>query len=222
MKLSVKKNEALAAGAATAGMVWKGKVPYWTLPTGEEKGCLVMLSGGVDSVAALKWVLENTEIPVLAHHVILKTPLQRWMPELAACHRIIGALQKIRPFRYTESGIDVCHMPGIRYDMAAVCLAAGALLTQERDYDTLVIGTCAEEGHNDDRWGSYDGILHGAMWPRTDRVRLMMPLIEKTKAEEMAYLGPMLTELSFGCRTPARGRPCGNCERCKLYEESKS
>ena len=73
----------------------------------ESKNILVMFSGGLDSTTALCKLLKETKHNIYVHHIILKDNSNRWKDELTATHIIIKYLNKIRPFEYSESTVDL-------------------------------------------------------------------------------------------------------------------
>jgi len=72
-----------------------------------------MLSGGVDSVAVLKQLLEETDDKVYAHHIHLKNNegrnnTKRYKAEAKALKKIVPYMKRnFRDFHYSESTIDV-------------------------------------------------------------------------------------------------------------------
>ena len=69
-----------------------------------KKESLVLFSGGIDSKAALLWMLDNTDDNIEVHHIILKDRSNRWELELEACDKIFKWMTKNkRSFEYTES-----------------------------------------------------------------------------------------------------------------------
>jgi len=72
-----------------------------------------MLSGGVDSVAVLKQLLEETDDKVYAHHIHIKNNegvqnIKRYKAEALALRKTIPYMKKtFRDFHYSESTIDV-------------------------------------------------------------------------------------------------------------------
>jgi hypothetical protein len=72
-----------------------------------------MLSGGVDSVAVLKQLLEETDDKVYAHHIHFKNNegrnnIKRYKAEAKALKKIVPYMKRnFRDFHYSESTIDV-------------------------------------------------------------------------------------------------------------------
>ena len=79
-----------------------------------------MLSGGVDSVAVLKQLLEETDDKVYAHHIHLKNNegrnnTKRYKAEAKALKKIVPYMKRnFRDFHYSESTIDVRQIANLR------------------------------------------------------------------------------------------------------------
>jgi len=86
-----------------------------------KKSSVLMLSGGVDSVAALKYVLVETDKLLYVHHIHLKSnegiEYPRYKKEAEAVRKIVPYMKKtFRNFNYTESTIDVRQIKGLLPD----------------------------------------------------------------------------------------------------------
>jgi 7-cyano-7-deazaguanine synthase in queuosine biosynthesis len=189
---------------------------------------LVMLSGGVDSTAALVWALRETDEPVHAHHMHLINHEGRHEAEAEACRRIIAfCRQTWRDFDYSELTLDFSAMLWIPWDMLCVCFAAGQIVHKRPDIVRLVIGTCREEGHWRERWDHIYRMVEGAAWPAR-APELLLPFLDRSKAEEMEYLPAEIRSLVWSCRQPVRSGsglaprdgssylPCGRCRACEM------
>ena len=79
----------------------------------KEPSSVVMLSGGIDSVAVLKQVLKETDEKIYAHHIHIKNNegpnnIKRYKAEALALRKIVPYMKKnFRDFHYSESTIDV-------------------------------------------------------------------------------------------------------------------
>jgi len=77
-----------------------------------ESSSVVMLSGGIDSVAVLKQVLKETDDKIYAHHIHIKNNegpnnIKRYKAEALALRKIVPYMKKtFRDFNYSESTID--------------------------------------------------------------------------------------------------------------------
>jgi 7-cyano-7-deazaguanine synthase in queuosine biosynthesis len=183
---------------------------------------LVMLSGGVDSTAALVWALTTTDEPVHVHHMHLINHENRHEVEAEACRRIVAfCRQRYRDFECSELTLDFSTMPWIPWDMLCVCFAAGQIVHKRPDIVRLVIGTCREEGHWRERWDQFYRMVEGAAWPAR-APELVLPFLDRSKAEEMEFLPAEVRSMVWSCRRPVRTAggygPCGHCKACKLTE----
>ena len=85
-----------------------------------EPSSVVMISGGIDSVAVLKRLLEETDEKIYAHHVHIKNNegmhnIKRYKAEALALRKIVPYMKKnFRDFHYSESTIDVRQMDYLR------------------------------------------------------------------------------------------------------------
>ena len=85
-----------------------------------EPSGIVMLSGGIDSVAVLKKVLEETDEKIYAHHIHIKNHeginnIRRYKAEALALRKIIPYMKKnFRDFHYSESTIDTRQICNLR------------------------------------------------------------------------------------------------------------
>ena len=106
-----------------------------------EPSGIVMLSGGIDSVAVLKKVLEETDEKIYAHHIHIKNHeginnIRRYKAEALALRKIIPYMKKnFRDFHYSESTIDTRQICNLRK------------------------GVFDEEGNPDYHWGILDRAL---------------------------------------------------------------
>jgi 7-cyano-7-deazaguanine synthase in queuosine biosynthesis len=183
-----------------------------------------MLSGGVDSTAALVWALAETDEPVHVHHMHLINPEGRHEAEAEACRRIVAfCRQKYRGFEFSELALCFTAMPWIPWDMLCVCFAAGQIVHKRPDIVRLVIGTCREEGHWRERWNQFYRMVEGAAWPRR-APELLLPFLDRSKAGEMAFLPAELRSMVWSCRRPVRSESglesCGTCKACRNTEVS--
>ncbi|MDX5370592.1 MAG: hypothetical protein LPL29_14575 [Alphaproteobacteria bacterium] len=187
---------------------------------------LVMWSGGLDSTASLVYWLRYTRDPVLALHIRLINHEDRWAAEgHAVARQKAWICANIRDFTLKTITIDLngsdLHPP----DMASVVYAAGLVVRDRPDVSSILIGTCVEEGHNDERWNAFARMIEGAAWPRPRMPALCMPCAHMTKAKELEFVGPELAQMFWSCRTPVRTEKgweeCGRCETCVRIDEAR-
>ena len=132
-----------------------------------KKSSVLMLSGGIDSVAGLKYLLVETDKSLYVHHIHLKNnegiQYPRYKKEAEAVRKIVPYMKKtFRNFNYTESTIDVRQIVGLLPDyyeekdfslsnLGYVSdrlwwgLIAG-LMSRITNSNEFYIGTCVEDG----------------------------------------------------------------------------
>lgn len=194
---------------------------------------LLMLSGGLDSIWQLQWLLKNTEAKIHVHHIHLVNGDRRAPLEAKACKDAIDKLFKIRIFEMSQSAIDDSRLLFIPFDMASVMLQAGKKIFEHwqlrehgmKPFTHLTIGTCLEEGHDWKRWNeAMIPILKGVMYDGDDQVPVPEFLLPEmvSKKQELADIG----DIPFwSCRRPVRDldefKVCGKCGPCKkIYGEN--
>ena len=132
-----------------------------------KKSSVLMLSGGIDAVAVLKYVLVETDKLLYVHHIHLKNDegieYSIYKKEAEAVRKIVPYMKKtFRNFNYTESTIDVRQIVGLLPDyyeekdfslsnLGYVSdrlwwgLIAG-LMSRITNSNEFYIGTCVEDG----------------------------------------------------------------------------
>ena len=189
-----------------------------------KKESLVLFSGGIDSTAALLWMLDNTDDNIEVHHIILKDRSNRWEWELEACDKIFKWMTKNkRSFEYTESIIDLGIEGGV-LDMYIYMWLAGLKSQEKRGMlDRIVTG----------RLKPFNNKISQRRKNRTERVEKMLeilvshsfdeeekvprpmespnqtiqpeafkPLLEMTKKEVIDSLPEELLKMCYYCRVP--------------------
>jgi 7-cyano-7-deazaguanine synthase in queuosine biosynthesis len=179
---------------------------------------LVLLSGGPDSVLALKECLLASADPVVALHVMFQTSL-RWEREMAALNRIVPWVQvNLRPFEFLTARVvmpqrhKASDMLVLAPFAASVCLSYGDIGKTWSGEDHGTNGETDRHMREAIRWCMYEsryGIAPPAEhWPPPGQAR--------TKAAIKAALGEPLWGWSWSCRQPTRlGEPCGHCDACQ-------
>ncbi len=215
--------ELLGGGVTLEAITVTGDVP--------RRITLVMLSGGIDSVWTLYRLLKDTDDEIFAHHIHFVNEEGRHEAEAAAARAVAGWLRKhVRAFHYSETGIDHRNMRWFGFDIMGVGFEAGIcarslLLARKRPMDRWTIGTCAEEGHDAERFVHVEAVMAANCYPDPAPPFFLLPPVPK--AQEVAELGPDLAALCWTCRRPKR-KPeggfaeCGKCKTCKLMAEIRS
>lgn len=186
-----------------------------------KKNTLVMLSGGLDSTAALYWMLENTDDNIFVHRIVLDNHEKRSTAESEAVRKIIGWLEtNCRSFGYRESSFSYSgytvrdmfiymHMAGVR-GMEFKDKKCGGL-------DRIVTGSIkmysifAGVGR---RRAKAWRIFTATYGKNHESVEWYKPLISHTKEQVYEYLPRELSDLTWSCRKPRGANKMKKCQRC--------
>lgn len=192
---------------------------------------LVQWSGGVESTSWLLHFLRDTSCIVTAHYVRMINAENRHPQEDAAISRLKPLLRNVRSFGFTSSELALVDGKGIYEDAQfqyPISLVAARNVGATRIYRAY----CLE-----DRWIRYaDGrrekrqefcthhkILSGFLNPPENLDGLCPPHYYSTKSKAWHWrnLGD-LAHLTWSCRRPKFGMPCGSCHSCLEREAAKS
>lgn len=197
---------------------------------GRRQTTLLMLSGGVDSAYVLLKLLSESDDALLVHHIHLLNEEGRDRIEAERCRALVAHCQSfLRPFRYSESCVDHRGLAFFGYDMIAVGFEAGVVahahqLATGAMPDRWTIGTCLEEGHNEERFRHVEACVAANCWPLAPPPFFLLPPV--SKRAELAYLPPELRPLAWSCRRPvwseAGARECGRCKTCRVMAEARA
>ena len=192
---------------------------------------LVMLSGGLDSVAMLYLMLQQSQgLPLHVHHVKLFGWESETKPiaESIAIGNITDYLweQGFR-FQYSESAVryDYSAFDQTIYYFQAACLAASM-----PQVDRVAVGRVKEDMpairstplrvHPTTMGAAvFNAVI--SQWPLQERsVEVVYPLQEHRKKDLPDMLPPALMELVCSCRQPIivddrRWQRCGKCSKCR-------
>lgn len=204
------------------------KAPTYTIKDGTKR-TLVMLSGGIDSTAALWHVLHHPDEygEVLVHHIHIKNLEARWVAEALAVKNVLTYIKKHvpTPFSYSQSTIEVPHFGNqFMFDVEAMGFVTGYMTSRDTKITKVVIAATK----TDFELGVDGSVMrgkraHNAYHPDEEdhsaRIK-EYPQSHMTKAEVYASVPPELAALTWSCRTPhyVDGKPveCGRCKTCKI------
>lgn len=204
---------------------------------------IVLLSGGLDSVAALCWAqaryveLEaisfdygqpnrNQEIPAA----------QRSAKARGVSWRVIGLHDAMRPEKpqgllgavhdYDGSkfgGTDKAFVPGRNVILAAAALAHACSWWPTGNVD-IVMGACAEDqaGFHDCRPGNLDKLAMGFRACFGHSVTFKLPWADKTKSQILYAIRPDVDSLEIVRRSYSCYREDGPCLRCGACVKRKA
>jgi 7-cyano-7-deazaguanine synthase in queuosine biosynthesis len=191
------------------------------------KEAILPFSGGIDSLYCLwNYLVNNPEKTLVVHHVIMKNREGRWEKELGAVQACLAWLQEngLNNFEYIETEIDMRDLRRYPWDIVTVAFFTGVILLSSK-YDSVqkVIAPV-----NKDEAGEAQYKQEVEMVAKRQRRQMMLeivsnkpylevvyPIWEKTTRELIEELPPELFALSWYCRRPEEGEPCGKCFTCR-------
>lgn len=195
----------------------------------QKKRTLVMLSGGIDSTAALWHVLHHPEDygEVHVHHIHIKNLEARWRAEAIAVKNVREYMGRHAPtpFTFSQSTIEVPHFGNhFMYDVEAMGFITGYMTSRDPAITKVVIAATG----TDFELGVTESVMrgkrmHNAYHPdepdHSARIK-EYPHKDLTKQQVYDSLPPELAALTWSCRTPhyVDGQPieCGRCKTCKM------
>jgi len=191
-----------------------------------DPSCVIMFSGGVDSVAVLKRLLVTRDEKIYAHHIHLKNNeginnLKRYKGESKALRKIVPYMKRtFRDFHYSESTIDVrqitdiipsyyteedLHLSRLSFIPDQIYYSViGGILAKLSNSDTVYTGTCIEDytGSLRRRQHTIDNITVSSAYPKI--VHTQRPHDHLSKKQNIEYLGEELMNLVWYCRHPIK------------------
>lgn len=190
---------------------------------------LVLLSGGIDSVAVLANVLSETRHRVHAHHIELANRENRDRAENDAVADIVDfCWSHYRDFEYSSSKSEFRVAPR-GYDLIVTMFHAGMVCLASRVRPTYVM---TGHFHTSRLRAAYGDRMLGSCFatvptaPRWVRPLDALPDRKTTKIDIYRSVPPELADLSWSCRTPVPTDtgfvPCGKCYACKNLEAARS
>jgi len=197
------------------------------------KTILLMFSGGLDSTYMLYYYLKNTNYNIHVHHISLRYPSEpRWREEDIASRNIVKLCQKIRPFEYSESRVDIGFYKYVGRDSDTQLLMASkvapnlngkvsvALGWQYNDYQSDLLNGRARDKKSEKLWEALCNSMDAPHGNSISR-ELLFPLVEMrlSKREMIKLLPKELLHLTWSCRTPVKNEnnisiACGKCHPC--------
>ena len=189
---------------------------------------MFMMSGGVESTGLIKHYLETTSHEIYVHYISHNNSEGRKEYEDFAVAALIPLLQKIRPFNFDRSRLDLLSGRGLGWDYQVLYPIAMVAMRHHKCVQ-LHRGLCLE-----DNWVLRDGVIkkstlavdrsiHYALRKAVghmlyegetlDTVVPMLPEYTWAKAKYWAVLDD-LAPLTWSCRKPRNGNACGKCRSC--------
>jgi 7-cyano-7-deazaguanine synthase in queuosine biosynthesis len=177
-----------------------------------------MLSGGLDSVALLVNLLEETDQRLHAHHIQIQNYERRSQAEGHALERILAYCRAhYRPFAYTTSGSDFPLGRGGGYDLTLALFTAARVHTALASVvDIVYTGHIAPS-----RVEILEGaaVFNACYINKRFKPLWLRPLAHLKKADIYRSIPRELAEMTWSCRKPVHREegyvPCGACHACK-------
>ena len=188
-----------------------------------------MLSGGVDSTAALWYVLNNADQygTVLVHHIHIHNVEKRWKAEAQAVKAILAYMRDhvSTSFIASESVIAV---PAVGrhflYDVEVMGFITGYMTSRDPSITKVVIGATGSDWADTSiadtvvKSKATHNAFHQDKGDHSGTVK-EFPLKNMTKEQVYATLPPKLACLTWSCRTPRESNgafiECGRCKTCR-------
>lgn len=190
---------------------------------------LVMFSGGIDSTAALWYVLHHPEKygQIHVHHIHMQNIEARWRAEAQAVRAVLSYMKDHAPTPFTssESAIRTPHLNGkFLFDTEVVSFMTGYMTSRDAAITKVIIGATGTDfaaGVSEavKRGKAIHNAFHLSSDDHSGAVK-EYPHAAITKEEVYKTLPAELAVLTWSCRTPhyADGKPleCGRCKTCVL------
>ncbi len=179
------------------------------------------LSGGVDSVYAAWWWLQNRPEGLVIHHCHLKNSERRDRAEAEAVKSVLAWLRehKLDRFEFIESTFDYGTIPHLVWDIEIIGFLTGLVLRGSRykDITRVLMTTTADDLRlrSSDKRRARREQLAQIMLPRR-QLEAVWVNRHLSKAQMVKAMPKDLLALTWSCRKPQNGKPCRTCYTCKL------
>ncbi len=196
------------------------------LPAGRTVKSLVMLSGGLDSVALLVNLLAHTTHEVHAHHIEIVNSERRSEAENDTLAKVLEHVrQHYRPFKYSTSKYELMMGLGGGIDMTLAMFMAARVVVAEGTYTDLVWTGHIASSIIDFQEAS--AVFTACFTYHRYKPVWCFPFTRCSKFDVYTSIPPALAEMTWSCRTPVYNgsvyAPCGTCHACdsraKIYKE---
>ncbi|WP_419913750.1 hypothetical protein [Hoeflea sp.] len=188
---------------------------------------LLMLTGGLDSVALLANLLSATKCRVHAHHIDLHNFERRGDAEADAIAKVLPyCWEHYRDFEYTSSKF-VFHIGTCGYDITLVMFMAARLLAvMPEKFDYVVTG----HRHPDtplEEFTEASAVYNAGLTNLPYRPAWLKPLSGVDKKATFRSIPEELAMMSWSCRQPVYDdddayHACGKCHACIALENVRA
>lgn len=192
----------------------------------------INLSGGVDSTYYLwRWLRENPSETILVHHCLYFQ--KRVEEEKKAVDSILAYLKRqgLNNFKYVETGMQKGTLHGKVLDIEALSGITAVVLKCHPSVKQVLLSYCAEECEPLSTHLKKHEVSTFDPSHRYSRVNKVLETITErffsyfcyrgknggllSKKEMMSEMPQELFKLTWYCRHPVSGEPCGSCFNCK-------
>jgi hypothetical protein len=179
---------------------------------------LVMFSGGLDSVALLANLLQETDQTLHAHHIEIENYENRARAENDAVRRTLAYFrQHYREFSYSSSKSEFPLGRGGGFDLTLVLFTAARVHTAlGRVVDIVYTGHIAPT-QAEVLEGS--AVFNACYINKRFKPKWLRPLAHLQKRDIYESIPRELADLAWSCRRPVYScegyKPCGRCHTCR-------
>ena len=185
---------------------------------------LIMFSGGIDSAYLVERAIHAGH-EVVIHHVSLRNKFNRWQLELEAVNNLLHLWRdRGYKFKYSTSIIDNTELP-MTQDAYYTSSLASVICSKDLTIDDAWLGFLVHEDYNIEY---YERVFNAGIskmpshsYQGTSKARLAYPLITFSKLDVVNSISGTALALTWSCRTPDSGEPCGNCSTCNALKKLK-
>lgn len=183
---------------------------------------LLMLSGGLDSVALLANILEETDHSLHAHHIEIQNYENRKQAENQAVQAVLAyCRERYRAFSYSTSRSEFPLGRGGGFDLTLVLFTASRVHTAlGRVIDIVYTGHIAPT-----RPEILEGsaVFNACYINKRFKPVWLRPLARLKKIDIYDSIPQELADLTWSCRRPVHTgsgyEPCGECHTCRSMNE---
>lgn len=178
------------------------------------------ISGGLDS-AYLAWRLLSMGHPLLLHHATYRTTQNRWPEEETAYRAVLDWLtaEGLTDWELLTTEVDLHGTPGYwLLDYEYLFWITGVHLRNRKRHD---IKHVVVPSHRESRNTRGRLFLRMVETMRRTAERPITHIEPMKRYDRPAILGDMpeeLIRLCWWCRTPKDGKPCHECNTCKVVD----
>jgi 7-cyano-7-deazaguanine synthase in queuosine biosynthesis len=184
---------------------------------------LLMLSGGLDSVALLVNILEETDQWLHAHHIEIHNFENRVEAENDAMQQTLAYCRKhYRQFSLSTSTSEFPLGMGGGFDLTLVLFTAARVNTALGRVIDIVYTGHISPTRSEVQEGT--AVFDACYTTKRHKPKWLRPLAQLKKVDIYESIPRELAEMTWSCRKPAYSgsayEPCGKCHTCKSLAEA--